>query len=71
MVKSGFKRFLKGIVPNIILLFYTITCIFPAIWLFYSALKTKKVYHQPGGAAEKVTFENFEHILGKGNFPTG
>ena len=70
MVKSGFKRFLKGIVPNIILLFYTITCIFPAIWLFYSALKTKKEFTTNQVALPKeVTFENFEHILGKGELP--
>ena len=29
------------IIINLILMIFSITCIFPAVWLFYSSMKTK------------------------------
>jgi raffinose/stachyose/melibiose transport system permease protein len=45
-MKSKSNSFFKGgIIQNIVMLLFTITCIFPAIWLFYSGLKDKSEFY--------------------------
>ncbi|GGG61788.1 carbohydrate ABC transporter permease [Paenibacillus radicis (ex Gao et al. 2016)] len=38
-------RFMSGLAPNLILLVFSISCIFPAVWLFYSSLKGKSEFY--------------------------
>lgn len=71
MILSGIRRFFKGFAANIVLIFFSLSCIFPLIWLFYSSLKTKKEFNSNQIALPKeITFENFEYILGKGELLT-
>lgn len=56
-------------IPNIILLLFSITCIFPAIWLFYSSLKGKtEFYHSPIALPEHLNFQHYISILTKSDF---
>lgn len=58
-------------IPNIILLLFSISCIFPAIWLFYSSLKEKsEFYHSPIALPENPNFQHYISILTKSDFTT-
>lgn len=66
------KKFhIAYIIPNVILLIFSISCIFPAIWLFYSSLKEKsEFYHSPVALPEHPSFEHYISILTKSDFTT-
>lgn len=50
--------------PNVILLLFSITCIFPAIWLIYSSLKEKaEFYHSPIALPENPSIEHYISIV--------
>lgn len=56
-------------VPNIVLLLFSLSCIFPAIWLIYSSLKDKaEFYHSPIGLPENPSIEHYSSILSGGDF---
>ena len=68
MNKERKKRGLY-IFPNIILMLFSLTCIFPAIWLFYSSLKEKsEFYHSPVALPKSPSFQHYVSILTKSNF---
>ncbi len=68
MNKERKKRGLY-IFPNIILMLFSLTCIFPAIWLFYSSLKEKpEFYHSPVALPKNPSFQHYVSILTKSNF---
>lgn len=49
---------------NVVLTVFSITCIFPAVWLFYSSMKTKsQFYANPIGLPESINFDHYVHIL--------
>lgn len=49
---------------NVVLTAFSITCIFPAVWLFYSSMKTKsQFYANPIGLPESINFDHYVHIL--------
>lgn len=53
---------------NFILIVFSITCIFPAVWLFYSSMKTKsQFYENPIGLPEKFNFDHYVYVLQKSN----
>lgn len=53
-----------GILINVVLTSFSITCIFPAVWLFYSSMKTKsQFYANPIGLPESINFDHYVHIL--------
>lgn len=66
------KKFhIAYVIPNVILLIFSISCIFPAIWLFYSSLKEKsEFYHSPVALPENPSFEHYISILTKSDFTT-
>lgn len=67
MRSSGIKRFFKGIIPNITLILFSITCIYPLIWLFYSSFKTTQDFNKnPVALPKEITLDNFAFIFGKG-----
>lgn len=49
---------------NAVLIGFSITCIFPAIWLFYSSMKTKsQFYANPIGLPDSINFDHYLYIL--------
>lgn len=66
MGESSKRRFLPGLVPNLVLAVFSITCIFPAIWLFYSSLKGKaEFYANPISLPHNPNFQQYIAILTK------
>lgn len=67
MGKSNTRaRFMSGLVPNLALMVFSITCIFPAIWLFYSSLKGKaEFYANPISLPKSPSFEQYVAIFTK------
>lgn len=63
------KLHIAYIVPNAILIIFSITCIFPAIWLIYSSMKDKtEFYNNPISLPESLNVENYVSILSGSNF---
>lgn len=59
---------LGSAIPNILLMIFSITCIFPAVWLFYSALKTKSQFYQDSiGLPKEITLDNFSYVFSRSN----
>lgn len=62
------RNLLTKLVLNLILSAFSVTCIFPALWLFYSSMKTKSgFYENPIGLPEAFNLENYFYILQKSN----
>lgn len=58
-------------IPNFILILFSISCIFPAIWLFYSSLKEKtEFYSSPAALPEHPSFRHYVSILTQSDFLT-
>lgn len=54
------------LVPNVILMIFSITCVFPAIWLFYSSLKGKaEFYNNPIALPAHPSFQHYIDIFTK------
>jgi len=55
---------LPSIVSNLLLIVFSITCIFPAVWLFYSSLKSKsEFYANPISLPHSPDFGHYVSIL--------
>lgn len=51
---------------NLLLIAFSITCLYPAVWLFYSSMKTKSgFYENPIGLPKSLNFDNYLYILQK------
>lgn len=51
---------------NLVLMIFSITCIFPAIWLFYSSMKTKsEFFENPIAFPSTLDFSNYINVLQK------
>ena len=60
-----------SMIPNFILIVFSISCIFPAIWLFYSSLKEKtEFYSSPAALPEHPSFRHYVSILTQSDFLT-
>lgn len=61
------KRFGNGVltvVLNLIMLIFSLSCIFPLIWMFYSSLKLKREFNADIiGLPPHPTFDNFARVL--------
>ncbi len=70
-MKKENKGSLLHWIPNALLMVFSFTCIFPAIWLFYSSLKEKaEFYHSPIALPQHPSFQHYIDILTKSNFIT-
>ncbi len=62
------KIHIGALVENLILMVFSVTCIFPAIWLFYSSMKTKSEFNtNPISLPSRFNLENYIDILVKSN----
>lgn len=53
-----------GVFLNAIMLIFSLSCIFPLIWMFYSSLKVKREFNSDIiGLPASPTFSNYERIL--------
>ena len=59
-MKEAGRKILR-IIPNVVLILFSLSCIFPAIWLFYSSLKDKAEFYQSPIALPKSP--NFQHYI--------
>lgn len=59
-VRKGFSSF----VVNTILIIFSLTCVFPVFWMFYSSFKDKAGFNNnPVGLPEELYFDNFAHVV--------
>ena len=57
-----------ALLQNLILLIFSITCIFPAVWLFYSSMKSKAEFNaNPIKLPAHLNFEHYIDVLTKSN----
>lgn len=69
-MKEKGKKLLR-IIPNAVLMLFSVTCVFPAIWLFYSSLKEKsEFYESPLMLPKSLDFSHYISILTKSNIIT-
>ncbi|HKM04511.1 MAG TPA: carbohydrate ABC transporter permease [Lachnospiraceae bacterium] len=58
------KRGILSFFLNIMLIFFSITCIFPLVWMFYSSLKVKRVFNADiMGLPSNPTFDNYIRVM--------
>lgn len=78
-VKKEFRpsTFFGGLGMNIVLWIFSITCIFPMIWMVYNSLKAKRVFNAdklsiPGlFGAPAPSLENYQKILSNPDYALG
>lgn len=64
--KTGGGNVPGKIILNAVLCIFSATCIFPAIWLLYSSMKTKSEFNaNPIALPSSINFENYIHVLQK------
>lgn len=58
------KRGVLGVIINLILWFFSLTCMFPLVWMLYSSLKEKRVFNADiVGLPKEPTLANYIKIL--------
>lgn len=63
------KKGALGVFINTILIAFSLTCIFPLIWMFYSSLKEKRVFNADViGLPKEPSFSNYLKILANKDF---
>ena len=66
------KRGIAGIAMNIILLVFSLSCIFPIVWMMYSSLKEKRAFNADIiGFPKKPSLVNYIRILGNSDYHLG
>lgn len=59
------------VLSNLVLLIFSFTCIFPAVWLFYSSLKEKtEFYNSPLALPKNPSFQHYADIIMKSEIMT-
>lgn len=67
-VKNG----ILGTILNLILLLFSVTCIFPLIWMFYSSLKDKRAFNADIiGLPREATLGNYIRIMSNPDYQLG
>ena len=67
-VKTG----ILGFFLNFLMLLFSISCIFPLVWMFYSSLKTKRVFNADiMGLPKEPTFSNYQKIMTNAGYHIG
>lgn len=65
-MKQKTIRFAKGIIPNLLLIIYSLTCLYPAIWLFLSGLREKSEFNaNPVAFPKSPSLEHFRNVFEK------
>jgi raffinose/stachyose/melibiose transport system permease protein len=66
-VKTPAQKFATGLsatLINVILMLFSLSCIFPLVWMFYSSLKLKRVFNADIiGLPKNPTWENYIKVL--------
>lgn len=63
------KKGILGIVLNLILWIFSLSCIFPIIWMFYSSLKEKRSFNSDiMGIPKNPTLTNYIRILSNSDY---
>ena len=58
------RKSIVGVIMNVILLIFSISCIFPIVWMAYSSLKEKRVFNADIiGLPKNPTLINYIKIL--------
>lgn len=66
------KRGILSIFMNAVLLVFSLTCIFPIVWMFYSSLKEKRVFNADIiGLPLKPTISNYVRIMVNSDYHLG
>lgn len=72
---NGTHRIRKGILAvfmNLILIIFSLSCIFPMIWMLYSSLKEKRAFNADiVGLPKNPTLINYIRILGNSDYHLG
>lgn len=66
------KTGILGFFLNLLMLLFSISCIFPLVWMFYSSLKTKRVFNADiMGLPKSPTFSNYQKIMTNADYHIG
>lgn len=66
------KRGILGFVLNLILIVFSLTCIFPLVWMFYSSLKEKRIFNADIiGLPKAPTIDNYIKIMTNSDYHLG
>lgn len=66
------KRGILGFFLNALMIIFSASCIFPLIWMFYSSLKTKRVFNADIiGLPTEPTFSNYIKIMTNQDYHIG
>lgn len=66
------KRGILGFFLNLLMILFSASCIFPLVWMFYSSLKTKRVFNADIiGLPKSPTFENYVKIMTNKDYHIG
>lgn len=66
------KKGILGTILNLILLLFSLTCIFPLIWMFYSSLKDKRAFNADIiGLPKEATLGNYIRIMSNPDYQLG
>ena len=72
---NGTHRIRKGILAvfmNLILIIFSLSCIFPMIWMLYSSLKEKRAFNADiVGLPKNPTLINYIRILSNSDYHLG
>ena len=65
------KRYLANFFVNVPILFLSLTCIFPVVWLLYSSVKTDAEFNiSPVNLPGKIHLDNYVKAFSRANFGT-
>lgn len=66
------KRGILGFFLNLLMILFSASCIFPLVWMFYSSLKTKRVFNADIiGLPTSPTIENYVKIMTNKDYHIG
>lgn len=66
--EKGHRIHIGALLQNIILMAFSISCIFPAVWLFYSSMKSKAEFNEnPIKLPSSLNFDHYIDVLTKSN----
>ena len=71
-VGTKVKKGVIGTILNLILWIFSLSCIFPLIWMFYSSLKDKRVFNSDIiGLPKNPSLDNYVKILSNSDYHLG
>lgn len=68
--KAG--RYISGVLMNAVLMLFSLSCIFPLVWMLYSSFKEKRAFNADIiGLPKKPSLVNYIRILGNSDYHLG